>query len=51
MTVPAAGVDWSGFVGNGSAFKKPPGNKKSIGDTLLEALMPEQPATSSSKAR
>jgi hypothetical protein len=38
------------MAGGGSAFMMP-GKRKSSGDTLLEALMPLQPATSSSKAR
>jgi hypothetical protein len=43
----------SGLAGEGSALRNPPapGSKKSRGDTLLEALMPPQPATSSSMAR
>jgi len=50
MTGSATGLGWSGCVGGGSAFSNP-GMKKSRGETLLEALIPPQPAARSSRAR
>jgi hypothetical protein len=46
-----SGNEPGAFVGDGSAFRKcpAPGKRKSMGETVVPALMPEQPALDSVK--
>ena len=46
-----SGNEPGAFVGDGAAFRKcpAPGKKKSMGETVVPALMPEQPAPNSVK--